>query len=334
MKILVIGGSGFIGSHVIRRLLLAGHSVTSVDNMSKYGFIEHDFYSNQKFKLIVKDVRNMYPSEFKGYDIVLFFAALIGGIKYFHKYPYQIAKDNTDMITHAIDSILAASPKTIFYYFSSSMVYERVQRPVLEEDALNQLIPITNYGMQKLFGEFIVRGAREEYGLNYVIIRPFNAVGNGELPKIDSKGELDFGMAHVIPDFIYKAIVKQNPFEILGDGSQVRTFTHVDDIAEAVILMMDKKIINQDFNICGGTDNTISMGELAEKVWTKVNPKERFPKIKKIPAPKDDVKFRVGVSDKAKKVLGWVPKRSMDYIIEDSIKFINKNLKVIKKSMD
>ena len=98
MKILAVGGSGFIGSHVIRKLLSEGHTVTNIDNMSKYGFIEHDFYTNPRFKLIVKDIREVYPSYFSGYDVVLFFAALIGGINYFHKYPYQIARDNTEMM--------------------------------------------------------------------------------------------------------------------------------------------------------------------------------------------------------------------------------------------
>lgn len=331
MRVLAIGGSGFIGSHVIRKLLSDGHSVTNVDNMSKYGFIEHDFYSNPKFKLIIKDVRNMYPNEFKGYDVVLFFAALIGGINYFHKYPYQISRDNTEMMVHAIDSILAASPNAVFYYFSSSMVYERVQKPVSEQDALNQLVPITNYGMQKLFGEFIVRGANKEYGLNYVIVRPFNAVGSGELPEVNSKGELDFGMAHVIPDFIYKAMVKQHPFEILGDGLQVRTFTHVDDIANAISMMVRKGVRNDDFNICGGPVNTISVTDLANMIWSKVNLKMSLPIIKHLKAPKDDVRFRVGVSEKAKKLLGWTPKHDINYIIDDSIKFVEKNLKLVNK---
>ena len=57
------------------------------------------------------------------------------------------------------------------------MVYERMRRPVTEEDALQQPVPITNYGMQKLFGEFMTRGAHAEFGLQYLIVRPFNAVG-------------------------------------------------------------------------------------------------------------------------------------------------------------
>jgi len=325
-RVLALGACGFIGSYVVRRLLADGHEVTVVDNFSKYGQVKHDFYSDPKFTLINKDVRNMYPFEFKGYDHVICLAALIGGIKYFHKIPYRIAKENTDILTHAIDATLTASPDAVFYYFSSSMVYERVQRPVTEEDAVTQPVPITNYGLQKLFGEFVTRGANEEFGLKYVIVRPFNAVGSGELPEVRSDGEVEFGMSHVIPDFVYKALVKQSPFEILGDGQQVRTFTHAKDICDAVSLMIKKGVTSEDFNICG--KNTYAVGDLAHMIWEKVNGKLPFPGFKHIPAPVDDVRFRVGVSEKAKKHLGWEPKYEMDYIIDDTLGFIRQNMKI------
>ena len=329
-RILALGGSGFIGSYIVRKLLEDGHEVTTVDNFSKYGMIKHDFYDHKNFRIITRDVRNMYPSEFRGYDHIVCLAALIGGISYFHKIPYQIARDNTEILSHAIYCTLASSPDATFHYISSSMVYERVQRPVTEEDALNQPIPITNYGMQKLFGEFLVHGANKEYGLNYVIERPFNAVGSGELPTAKSNGEIDFGMAHVIPDFIYKSIVKQTPFEIMGDGKQVRTFTHAKDIADAFSLILSNNVKNDDFNLCG--NSTLSMEELALEVWKVVNENEQLPKIKNIPAPKDDVRFRVGVSDKAKKILGWEPKHNLEYIIKDTYGFIKQNLNSLNKN--
>ncbi len=329
-KILALGGSGFIGSYIVRKLLEEGHDVTAVDNFSKYGMVKHDFYDHKNFKLVNRDVRNMYPKEFRGYDHIVCLAALIGGISYFHKIPYQIARDNTQIISHAIDCTLASSPDAIFHYISSSMVYERVQRPVTEEDALNQPIPITNYGMQKLFGEFLVRGANQEYGLNYMIERPFNAVGSGELPAVKSNGDIDFGMAHVIPDFIYKSIVKQAPFEIMGDGKQVRTFTHAKDIADAFALIVNSKVKNDDFNLCG--NSTLSMEELSVKVWKAVNSDIPLPEIKYVHAPKDDVRFRVGVAEKARRVLGWEPKRDIDYIIKDTYAFIKQNIDVLNKN--
>ncbi|MCX7641859.1 MAG: NAD(P)-dependent oxidoreductase [Elusimicrobiales bacterium] len=324
-KILILGGCGFIGSYVIRQLLKDNYEITAVDNFSKYGYIEHDFYNHRNFNLIIKDIRTMYPWEFKGYDYIFCLAALIGGIKYFHKIPYRIAKENTEIICHSIDSTLSVNPRAVFVYFSSSMVYERSKKPVTEKDTFNQLLPITNYGMQKLFGEYIVKGANKEFGLKYLIIRPFNAVGSGELPHIKSDGEVEFGMAHVIPDFVYKAIIQQNPFEILGNGNQVRTFTHAKDIAEAVSIILKKKIVNDDFNICG--NNTFKIIDLARLIWKKINKNLPFPKLKHLPAPPSDVKFRIGISKKLTNISGWNPKYNIDYIIEDTYNFIKQNLK-------
>jgi nucleoside-diphosphate-sugar epimerase len=323
-RILALGGAGFIGSYVVPELLRSDFEVTVVDNFSKYGFLKHDFYDHARFRLFNKDVRQMYPLEYKGYDVILCLAALIGGIKYFHRIPYRIARDNTELLTHAIDCTLAASPEATFVYFSSSMVYERMQRPVTEEDALTQPVPLTNYGMQKLFGEFVTRGAHEEMGLNYLIVRPFNAVGGGELPELTAKGSVDFGMAHVIPDFIYKAMIGQAPFEIFGDGQQVRTFTHAQDVADALRIMLERGVRNDDFNVCG--NNTLRMEELAKKIWGRVNPGLPFPGFKQMPVPPADVRYRVGVSEKAKQVLGWVPRHELDYIIDDSLHFIRANL--------
>src|SRR4051812_27968244 len=323
-RVLALGGAGFIGSYIVRELLAADFEITCIDNFSKYGYLEHDFYSDPRFHLVNKDVRSMYPVEFRGYDVVLCLAALIGGIKYFHKIPYRIARDNTELLSHAVDGTLASSPEATFVYFSSSMVYERMQRPVREEDALTQPVPLTNYGMQKLFGEFVTRGAHEEMGLNYLIVRPFNAVGGGELPDVTADGSVDFGMAHVIPDFIYKAIIRQTPFEIFGDGQQVRTFTHAQDIAEALRVMLQKSVRNDDFNICG--NNTLRMDELAKAIWDRVNPEVQFPGFKQMPVPPADVRYRVGISEKARRILGWKPRHELDYIIDDSLKFIREKL--------
>ncbi|MBE3138224.1 MAG: NAD(P)-dependent oxidoreductase [Actinobacteria bacterium] len=324
-KILVLGGAGFIGSYITRELLENGYNITVVDNFSKYGYIEHEFYSYQNLDLKRKDVRAMLPLEFKGYDYVLCLAALIGGIKYFHKIPYQIARDNTQILVHAIDATLAANPGAVFMYFSSSMVYERSQEPVTEWHTFNQLVPFTNYGMQKLFGEYLIKGANEEFGLKYLIIRPFNAVGSGELPTASKGGEVEFGMSHVIPDFAYKALIKQSPFEIIGDGEQVRTFTHAKDITRGVRLIIEKGILNEDFNLCGKT--TLKISELATKVWGKVNPGIDFPGFKFLSAPPSDVRFRVGISSKAKEILGWEPSYTFDDIIEDVYRFIKQNFR-------
>lgn len=323
-NILAVGGAGFIGSYVTRELLNRGHSVTVVDNFSKYGYVAHDFYTHPRCRLVTSDVMSIGSDDFHGYDYVLCLAALIGGIQYFQRIPYTIARDNTEILSHAIDATLVGSPKSTFVYFSSSMVYERASRPVREEDARNQLVPITNYGMQKLFGEYLTIGAHEERGLNYLIIRPFNAVGSGELPHLGSQGEVEFGMAHVIPDFVYKALVRQTPFQILGDGEQVRTFTHARDIGEAVALLIEANALNEDFNICGA--NTCAVGHLASTVWQKLNPDLAFPGFDHLPVPASDVRFRIGDSEKLRNRLGWEPRYDLDYIIDDTAEFIRNRM--------
>jgi UDP-glucose 4-epimerase len=319
-KVLALGGAGFIGSYVTRELLNRGHLVTVIDNFSKYGRVEHDFYGHSGCTLRTADVRHLSPSDFAAYDHVLCLAALIGGIRYFHRIPYKIARDNTEILAHAIDSTIQGAPEATFVYFSSSMVYERADRPVTEQDARNQLVPITNYGMQKLFGEYMTAGAHDERGLNYLIVRPFNAVGSGELPHVDSEGEIEFGMAHVIPDFVYKALARQSPFEIFGDGDQVRSFTHAQDIADAVALLLESKLTGDDFNICG--NNTCSMGDLAQAIWKRINPDLEFPGFKHLPVPESDVRFRIGSSDKAKRLLGWSPRLDLNSIIDDTAAFV------------
>src|SRR5260370_8913343 len=96
--------------------------------------------------------------------------------------------------------------------------------------------------------------------MKYLIVRPFNAVGRGELPEITGEEQAEFGIPHVIPDFVYKALIKQPPFEIFGDGEQVRTFTHSRDI------------------------NTHDISSIARRLWDSGNPNLQFPTSKRLPS--------------------------------------------------
>jgi len=99
---------------------------------------------------------------------------------------------------------------------------------------------MSGYGFSKLVAEHVTRTYHEEFGVKYVIVRPFNACGPGELP-----GEY-VGYAHVIPDLIKKTVEGQYPLEILGSGKQTRSYTYVDDVADG-ILHVTERIENEDF---------------------------------------------------------------------------------------
>lgn len=323
-RVLAIGGAGFIGSHIVRLLLGQGHEVTVVDNFSRYGYIAYDFYTHPRFKLINKDIRDVSPDVFSGFDHILCLAAHVGGVRYLNMNPYSILRDNTDILMHAIDSTISSSPSAVFYFFSSSMVYERTIN--VEENREEQRMPSTSYGMQKLYGEHLVKYASSQQGLNYIIIRPFNAVGAGEIVEQSIEGRVIYGMSHVIPDFVHRALIKQSPFEILGDGSQVRIFTHVDDIAAAVAIMIEKGIKNDDFDICGR--ERLTMRELAKRVWTRVYKDIPFPGLKHLTKPNGDVSYMYGSYAKARDRLGWEPAHGIDDMIDDTIGFIKGHLMI------
>ncbi|MCL4558140.1 MAG: NAD-dependent epimerase/dehydratase family protein [Deltaproteobacteria bacterium] len=312
-KVLAIGGAGFIGSHVVRALLGQGHEVTVVDNFSRYGYLPYDFHSSRSLTIVKEDVRALPARSFGGYDFVLCLAARAGGVRYLSMNAHSIMKDNTEILMHSLSSAHSSSPGSVFYFFSSSMVYDG-----------NGTTPSTSYGRQKLSGELMVKSSCAQRGLSYVIVRPFNAVGAGEMVESGTDGKVEYGMSHVIPDFVYKTMIRQTPFEILGDGTQTRTFTHVNDIADAVALMIEKGTKNDDFDICGREHLTII--ELAHRIWKSIHADAVFPEQKYLPAPDTDVRSIYGSYEKARERLGWEPKHTIDDMIADTVGFIKRHV--------
>ena len=132
-----------------------------------------------------------------------------------------------------------------------------------------------------------------------------------------------------LPKAIYKALIRQTPFQILGDGEQVRTMTHARDIAEATVLALEKGVEREDFNFCGASP--FKMADLARVIWERINPEQDMPEFEHLEAPAADVRFRVGYSEKAKRMLGWEPKYDMDDILEDTIAYIRQHQNELPK---
>src|SRR3712207_2149436 len=141
------------------------------------------------------------------------------------------------------------------------MVFERAtEYPTTEEHIHDTPIPRSAYGFSKLTGEVYCRAAHDEHGLPFTICRPFNAYGPGEMPKDEP------GIAHMVPDVIKKVLSGQRPLQIFGDGTQTRTITHIDDIADGVVTAMASPAgLNEDFNISAGEEMTVA--EIARVIW-------------------------------------------------------------------
>ena len=174
MKILVTGSEGSLMQWVIPVLLKNGHSVLGVDNFARYGEIERQ----RNYDFIRGDLTD---EEFvwdlvHQVDGVMQAAALIYGVGGFHKYPADILSKDIILHTNILEAARVLKRKKICY-ISSSMVYERCQTyPSGEEDVDVSLIPSTDYGLSKLVGERLSQAYWKQYGLKYVIWRPFNII--------------------------------------------------------------------------------------------------------------------------------------------------------------
>jgi len=146
-------------------------------------------------------------------------------------------------------------------YVSSSCVFEKsLAYPIRESDLESAPAPSPGYPFSKLLGEAYCRSFRQQYGVPYTIIRPFNVYGPGEMPGSQT------GKSHLIPDLTAKLLRGQHPLEIFGDGTHTRSFTHVGDIARGIVSGLESpQPVNEDFNL--GHTVEVSILELAKKLW-------------------------------------------------------------------
>lgn len=333
-KILITGSQGFIGSYLCLELLKSGYKVIGVDNFSKYGPISRPHDKHENFKLFNTDVKDMEKNipfdELKDIEYVIAGAAMIGGISYFHKYAYDLLSNNERILASTFD--LAIKLKNFNKNFkkilviSSSMVFENTDIfPTPEEEVKKCPPPLSTYGFQKLSCEYFCKGAFEQYGLQYTIVRPFNCVGIGEEEAVGEhevkSGNIKLMLSHVLPDLINKTLKGQDPLCILGTGEQIRCYTNGKDIARGIVLALEsEKSINEDFNI--STPESMTVLELAKIVWDNINPDRKFTYILE-PGFEYDVQKRIPDVTKAEKILNFKAEIS----VEDSVKEVIKWMK-------
>jgi UDP-glucose 4-epimerase len=312
-RALVTGGAGLIGSCLVRKLVEFGAEVTVVDDLSK-GSVHN--LSGLEEKIGFRQLDLLDPDACKGLlnrvDVCFHLAAKIGGIGYFHKYPATSLRDNCRMSIDLWEQARQASTKMVCV--SSSMVFERAQTfPTAERAVFANPPPITGYGFSKLFSEYLARTYCEEFGVPYVIVRPFNAYGPGE-----ESGDY-IGYSHVIPDLVGKVLSGQYPLEILGSGNQTRSYTHVDDVADALAFVAEHAE-NDDFNIGTGIETTVL--DLAKMIWRLCGRREEF-KVVSLPPFQHDVQRRVPDISKIAS-LGWKARVPLESGLPGTVEYLSK----------
>lgn len=335
MKILVTGSSGFISGYLIENLLENNHKVIGLDNYSKYGKIEKSYDKNKSYSFIQGDAKDtkLLISLLNDCDQIVASAAKIGGIGYFHKYPYDLISENEKIIASTFDAAIYAFKNyklKKINVISSSMVYENTKKfPTLEGEQLLSPPPSSTYGFQKLSCEYFAKGAYEQYKLPYTIIRPFNCIGIGENRAKESfnanAGNIKLALSHVVPDLIQKILKDQNPLHILGNGNQIRHYTYGADLAEGIRLCIENKnAINNEFNLSSKKSHTII--ELAEIIWNKIQPNKKFSYICDEPY-EYDVQFRSPSTLKALDLLGFQAKTRLEDALDIIIPWIKNQIK-------
>jgi nucleoside-diphosphate-sugar epimerase len=296
-RVLVTGGAGTIGSAVVRRLLGdPDYEVRVADQR------DVPQWMREGCEVRAVDLRDLGAARevIAGCSHVVHLAAIVGGIGNFHKLPHTLTEVNNALYNSVVRAALDHAVER-FVYVSSSMVFERAERfPTPESYLPDCPVPVSAYGFSKLTGEVYCRAAHDEHGLPFTIVRPFNAYGPGEEPEPEP------GIAHVVPDLIRKTLELSpgQPLPIFGDGTQTRTLTYVDDIADGIAATMSSPAgLNEDFNISATEEMTVA--EIARVVWEACGRDPEEFALEHQPTYPVDVRRRWPDVSKAERLLGW-----------------------------
>jgi UDP-glucose 4-epimerase len=334
-RVLISGSSGFIGGYLVTELLRRGYQVVGIDNYSKYGPRPSPHAANPAYSFVFGDAADpvLMASLLADCDHFIAAAAMVGGISYFHAYPYDLLAANERIMAASCDAAIRAHRQgrlRKLTYVSSSMVYESADRWPSREGQLASLPPPRSaYGFQKLAGEYFVRAAFDQYGLPFTIARPFNCVGTGEsralLAEPVCSGDIKLALSHVVPDLVTKVAKGQDPVRILGSGDQLRHYTHGGDLARGIVTAMESPLADgEEFNLSSADGTTVR--ELAALIWAKMKGPAVPLRIEHDAPYRHDVQRRVPDTEKARRLLGFQATTTLDQMLDEVIGWVGQAL--------
>lgn len=309
MRILVTGGSGFLGSHLCEKYLSAGHDVIAVDNFftGHRENVKH-LLDNHNFELIRHDVT--IPL-FVEVDLVVNMACPASPVHY-QKFPVQTLKTS---LLGAINMLgLAKRTGARIFQASTSEVYGDPLLSPQSEEYWGNVNPIgirSCYDEGKRAAESLFFDYQRQFGTDIRVARIFNTYG----PRMAAND------GRVVSNFIVQAL-RGEPITIYGDGSQTRSFCYVDDLIEGIFrLTLKEDVPLGPINI--GNPNEFTMLELAEMVVKQTNSGS---KITLLPLPLDDPKQRKPDITKATEILDWIPKVQLEEGLNKTVQYFEKRV--------
>lgn len=313
-RILVTGGAGFIGSHIVDRLLSEGFEVTVIDNLDAGCLknLEHN-QNRAEFHFVKGDIRDwdLVKKAMKDIDAVFHEAALVSVVLSVQN-PVVTNEIN---VSGTLNLLKAASDFGVerFIYASSAAVYGEIPKPREKEELIPN--PTSPYGVSKFAAEKYTRLFYKVYGLKTVSLRYFNVFGPRQSFDILSQ------YGGVITTFLNRLLENKSPI-IYGDGEQTRDFVYVQDIVEANMLALhNKNAFGELFNI--GSGKSISVNQVTETLKALTN-KKTLKNTYTDPKP-GDIRHSCADISKAQKVLGYNPKFSFEEGLIELIKWHSNN---------
>jgi len=280
--VIVTGGAGFIGSHLVEALLSRGHRVRVIDNLST-GELER---VHRAADFSIADITQPHALEglFDGADSV-FHTAALPRVPLSIENPLETHMANVVGTINVLIAARNARVRRVIFSGSSSVYGDQPELPLNEAMKAN---PISPYALQKLTGEQYTRLFHRLYGLQTLTLRYFNVFG----PRMATQG----AYVTVISEFLRQRIANQ-PLTIEGDGEQTRDFTHVRDVVRANLLAMDCAIADgRALNI--GQGRNVSVNWVARQIGGPT---------RNLPVRKGDVRHTLADFRQAEKILGWRP---------------------------
>ncbi len=315
-RVLVTGGAGFIGSHLVETLLQAGAEVHVADNLSR-GTLQNltPFLNKIKFHNIDLTQFENCLSVTKDIDYIFHLAATVGGIPYISRKHVRCLVPDILMHTYILEAARINDVQKLLFASSACVYREKTKElNVFKEEDAYPANPATTYGWAKIYGEILCQSYYKDYGIKSAIVRIFNAYGERE--------NLDPKTAHVIPSLIRKAILyPKERFVILGDGKQERAFLYVKDCVEGMMLAL-QKIENADpINL--GSEEVVTINQLAKKI---IQISGKPIKIEYDPSGTKGTYRYCPDTTKMKKLLNWTPKTPLDQGLKRTYKWAEKKL--------
>jgi dTDP-glucose 4,6-dehydratase len=307
-RTLITGGAGFIGSHLIEYFLKKGHEVIAMDNLLTGDVENFAHIHSENFRFIKHDVTNYIHIEGK-VDHILHFASPASPIDYL-EHPIQTLKVGS-LGTHKVLGLAKEKGASILLASTSEVYGDPLVHPQKEEywGNVNPIGPRGVYDEAKRFAEAMTMAYHRYHQVKTRIVRIFNTFG----PRMRIRD------GRAVPNFISQAL-RGEDLTVYGDGSQTRSFCYVTDLVEGLSrLLMSEE--TDPVNI--GNPNEMNIIDMARKIIEATGSKSR---IVYKPLPADDPKVRQPDISRAKKILGWEPKVSLEDGLEKTIEYFKSKL--------